>query len=111
EIVRRPEVWDYWHTALSVRGDWTMLLIASGIIFPKLALGMSGFETGVSVMPLVFGRTTHDRVKATRLLLASAAVIMSLFLLLSSFVTTLLIPQEAFVAGGAASGRAIAYLA
>lgn len=111
EIARRPEVLNAWSADLLMRGDWTMLLIASGLIFPKLALGMSGFETGVSVMPLVSGRTTPERVKATRLLLASAALIMSIFLLLSSFISTLLIPEEAFVAGGPASGRAIAYLA
>jgi len=111
EVMRRPEVWNTWTVDLTARGDWTMLLIASGIIFPKLALGMSGFETGVSVMPLVSGKTTPDRVKATRLLLASAALIMSVFLLLSSFICTLLIPEEAFAEGGPASGRAIAYLA
>jgi hypothetical protein len=110
EIVRHPELLRMWSMDVLARGDWTMLLIASGLIFPKLALGMSGFETGVSVMPLVSGDTVQGRVKATRLLLASAAVIMSVFLLLSSFVSTLLIPEAEF-AGGAASGRAIAYLA
>lgn len=36
---------------------------------------------------------------------------MGAFLLLSSFVTTLLIPEDAYRVGGHASGRAIAYLA
>ena len=36
---------------------------------------------------------------------------MSVLLIGSSFVTTLLIPAEAFAAGGEASGRALAYLA
>ena len=111
EIVRRPDLLNAWSADLTMRGDWTALLIASGIIFPKLALGMSGFETGVSVMPLVSGETTPQRVRATRMLLTSAALIMSVYLLLSSFVTTLLIPAEAFAEGGPASGRAIAYLA
>ena len=111
EVIRRPELLSAWQLDLHSHGDWTMLIIASGIIFPKLALGMSGFETGVSVMPLVSGKSTAARVRATRLLLIAAAAIMSVYLLLSSFVTTLLIPAEAFGEGGAASGRAIAYLA
>jgi hypothetical protein len=111
EIARFPGKLDSWSAALLARGDWTMVLIASGLIFPKLALGMSGFETGVSVMPLVSGATVEERVRATRLLLASAAVIMSAYLVLSSLVTTLLIPADAYATGGAASGRAIAYLA
>ena len=111
EVFQRPELLDAWRLDLLAHGDWTMLIIASGLIFPKLALGMSGFETGVSVMPLVHGKTTAERVAATRLLLIAAAVIMSVFLLLSSFVTTLLIPPDAFAEGGPASGRAIAYLA
>jgi hypothetical protein len=111
EVFRRPELLSSWRLDLSSHGDWTALIIASGIIFPKLALGMSGFETGVSVMPLVAAKSTKGRVHATRLLLISAAAIMSVYLLLSSFVTTLLIPASAFAEGGPASGRAIAYLA
>ena len=37
----------------SVGGSITWLVISSMIFFPKLALGLSGFETGVVVMPLV----------------------------------------------------------
>ena len=121
EIVRHPEFLGNWNRALTVHGDWTALLLASAIIFPRLALGMSGFETGVAVMPLVSG-TQRDttrraggvplgRIGNTRRLLGAAAVIMSVMLLLSSFVTTLLIPESAYQTGGPASGRAIAYLA
>jgi hypothetical protein len=118
EIVQHPEYWSRWQSDLHVHGDWTALLVASAIIFPKLALGMSGFETGVSVMPLVEGDASDKyrekplgRIRATRKLLAAAALIMSVMLLLSSFVTTLLVPAEAYKTGGPASGRAIAYLA
>ena len=119
EIARRPELLANWRLDLSVHGDWTALLLASAVIFPKLALGMSGFETGVAVMPLVSGedadrhgdQTPHGRIRNTRKLLATAAGIMSILLLLSSFVTTLLVPEEAYRIGGPASGRAIAYLA
>jgi hypothetical protein len=119
EIVQHPELVSNWNREMAVHGDWTMLLLASAIIFPKLALGMSGFETGVAVMPLVSGDERNSRsgtvplgrVRNTRRLLAAAAVIMSVLLLASSFVTTLLIPEDAYREGGPASGRAIAYLA
>jgi hypothetical protein len=118
EIASHPDVLPGWQTALWGHGDWTSIAIASGLIFPKLALGLSGFETGVSVMPLIrgSGRDTpgappEGRIRNTQKLLAAAALIMSVMLLLSSFVTTLLIPESAYRTGGPASGRAIAYLA
>ncbi len=121
-VWHRPELVVHWERALHVRGDWTAIFIASAFVFPKLALGLSGFETGVSVMPLVAGDKEDDRrpfpaeaprgrIRNTRKLLISAAAIMSVLLLLSSFVTTLLIPESAYQEGGPASGRAIAYLA
>ncbi len=107
-----------WHAAMAAHGDWTGVFIASALIFPKLALGLSGFETGVSVMPLVSGAQKGDtentipgRIRNTRKLLLSAAVIMSVMLLLSSFVAAALVPESAYRIGGAADGRAIAYLA
>ena len=108
--------------------DWSAALTSSGagfgdiagpalVAFPLLVLGLSGFETGVSMMPLVAakGATAEellaDKIKNTRKLLTTAAVIMSFYLLGSSFVTTVLIPAEAFLDGGEANGRALAYLA
>jgi len=95
---------------------WVMIGV-SLVVFPKLALGLSGFETGVSVMPLVRGQSgdtqaePRGRIRNTRKLLTTAALIMSAFLITSSFATTVLIPQEEFGDGGKASGRALAYLA
>ncbi len=118
ECFAHPEALGTWQNALSMKGDWTHVMIAAGLVFPQLALGLSGFETGASVMPLIKGDAAdeesgvpHGRIRNTRKLLAAAALIMSVLLITSSFVTTLLIPQEAYKDGGKASGRAIAYLA
>ena len=92
-------------------------LVAVLLMFPRLALGLSGFETGVAVMPLVRGgaRDTPElprgRIHNTHKLLTTAALIMSVALIASSLATTLLIPAPAFERGGAAYGRALAYLA
>lgn len=83
----------------STRPAPTLGLIAAVclLIFPKLALGLSGFETGVAVMPLVEGDSDDDpqrpagRIRNTRKLLLTAAVIMSVLLLGSSFVVSTLI--------------------
>jgi hypothetical protein len=118
EIWRHPSLWSTWRFDVGTHGDWTSVLLVSALVFPKLALGMSGFETGVSVMPLIDGGAKPRpagppvrRIHATRNLLTAAALIMSVMLLFSSVVTTLLVPPDAYARGGAASGRAIAYLA
>ncbi|MEV6106444.1 amino acid transporter [Streptomyces sp. NPDC051940] len=119
-----------WHLATEshVISDWSSALTAEHgnvvamvgvalIVFPKLALGLSGFETGVAVMPHVEGDASdteehpRGRIRGAKKLLTTAALIMSGFLITSSFITTLLIPEEAFEPGGAANGRALAYLA
>lgn len=93
------------------------VIVAALLVFPKLALGLSGFETGVVVMPLVKGRPGDNpqhpegRIHNSRRLLTTAALIMSVLLLSSALVTTLLIEPSAFKSGGEANGRALAYLA
>jgi hypothetical protein len=123
EVIARPVLLTDWRAALSAKGDVSLLIAGAVLVFPKLALGLSGFETGVSVMPLIDGGEVDrgykprkggvptGRIKYTRKLLLTAAVIMSAMLLLSSFVTTLLIAPEDYKEGGKASGRAIAFLA
>ncbi|MFG1608203.1 amino acid transporter [Actinoplanes sp. NPDC049265] len=81
------------------------------LAFPALVLGLSGFETGVSMMPLIKSADKEERIRNTRKLLTTAALIMSVYLILTSFVTTVLIPSEQFQPGGQANGRALAYLA
>jgi hypothetical protein len=118
EIVRHPDLIPAWQDALvAEHGNPFLMIGAALLLFPKLALGLSGFETGVVVMPLVKGDSTDTpdnlagRIRNARKLLTAAAVIMSVLLLTSSFVTTLEIPHEAFEEGGEANGRALAYLA
>src|SRR5947208_1931602 len=69
------------------------IILLSITSFPRLALGLSGFETGVAVMPLV---KRPNRIGSTRKLLTTAALIMSFALIASSFVTSVLIPREEF---------------
>ncbi len=118
EIVREPDTISNWRDALSAdHGNPFLMLGAALLLFPKLALGLSGFETGVVVMPLIEGDPDDDpvqpagRIRNTHRLLTVAALIMSVLLLASSVVTTLLIPEGAFEEGGEANGRALAYLA
>jgi len=107
-----------------------MIVALSLIVFPKLALGLSGFETGVAVMPLV---KKPNRIGNTRKMLATAALVMSFMLIASSFVTSVMIPEREFcpqiacdnaeklpelprfcacgMDKGKANGRALAYIA
>jgi hypothetical protein len=111
-VMHHPELLPRWKDALFAQhGNWMAMVGISLLLFPKLALGLSGFETGVAVMPLIAGADLPARIRNTRKLLTTAAVIMSIFLLGTSLVTTLLIPAKAFAEGGPANGRAMAYLA
>jgi len=139
ELMTHPFHFPQWKNAVlghpDVNGSVLLIFLISLKLFPKLALGLSGFETGVAVMPLVKGdglskadwdsihtfrtgevddRAKHllkGRIENTKKLLRTAAVIMSIMLISSSMVTATLIPAEAFQEGGGANGRAIAYLA
>ena len=112
QVIRHPEVLTAWRHAISLRGQSPLLMLGvSLLLFPKLALGLSGFETGVAVMPLIAAADTQERVRNARKLLGTAAAIMSIFLMATSVVTTVLIPAEAFKEGGDANGRAMAWLA
>jgi hypothetical protein len=117
-IAASPHLVTDWTSALSrSHGSVLGMVAVSVLVFPKLALGLSGFETGVAVMTHIQGDPGEPeerpvgRIRGARRLLVTAAVIMSVFLVTSSLVTTLLIPQRDFQDGGPASGRALAYLA
>ncbi len=112
EVVHHRELIAHWKTALFAQHpNWLAMVGVCLLLFPRLALGLSGFETGVAVMPLISGANLDARIRNTRKLLATAAAIMSVFLIATSFVTTILIPAAAFADNGEANGRAMAYLA
>ncbi|MGU3431897.1 amino acid transporter [Actinomycetes bacterium M1A6_2h] len=118
EIADAPQKITDWTSAMTTEhGNPLMMIAIALVVFPKLALGLSGFETGVAVMPQIEGdaddtdKRPNGRIRGARRLLATAALIMSGFLLSSSLITTILIPQEEFQPGGGANGRALAYLA
>src|SRR5918912_77334 len=122
EIATHPSAFPAWKQAMwampSVHGNPMLAVGLALLLFPKLALGLSGFETGVAVMPLVRGDKGDDpahpqgRIRNTRKLLVTAALIMSVMLITSSLVTTMLIPAAQFRGpspedpdGGGAYGR------
>src|ERR1700752_3389760 len=129
--------WDWKRLLLESHSSPFLMIGTALIVFPKLALGLSGFETGVVFMPLVKGDVNGNpepisshrtragesaaqlsgRIYNTRKLLTVAALIMSFLLLASSICTTMLIPAAEFrpetdtQEAGAANGRALASLA
>jgi transposase-like protein len=80
-------VFDWSRLLVSQHPDPLLMVAVALLVFPKLALGLSGFETGVSVMPLIQGDETdteerpEGRIRDTRKLLTTAAVVRSAFLL------------------------------
>ena len=141
QLLTHPYHFNDWKQALfqhpEVQGSPWLAVMVAVLLFPRLALGLSGFETGVAVMPLIKGDSdlTEDdwvniqstragsreettvkhllrgRIRNAKKLLRVAALIMSVMLIGSSFVTAALIPPQEFLEGGEANGRAIAYLA
>ena len=140
-IAVRPETFQNWQNTVwqypDVHGSVIWLAIWSLFYFPRLALGLSGFETGVVVMPLVksdhvlpterkalihqtafAGAQISDderlylegRIRNGKKLLSGAALIMSVLLVGSSIITTVLIPAHEFEESGDAYGRALSYL-
>jgi hypothetical protein len=118
QVLAQPILWTDWRVALTQQHGSPLVAVGIALlVFPKLALGLSGFETGVAVMPHIKSGPNDTparpvgRIRGAKRLLTTAAVIMSVFLITSSIVTTLLIPPAEFQPGGSANGRALAYLA
>ena len=141
-LVVQPETIGNWSALLwrhpDVNGSLVAMILTALFLFPKLALGLSGFETGVVVMPLIKSdvdisedeqSSLHSsrlpdavltpqaesflqgRIRNGKKLLTGAALIMSVLLVGSSVVTSMLIPPGEFLEGGQANGRAISYVA
>jgi hypothetical protein len=128
QVYDRPELVDDWLRQIAdgpwwpqapqrVGGDWGTAALLSFLFLPSLALGLSGFELSMIIMPQVKGKVGESagqprtRIRNTRKVLITAALVMSVFLLASVVVTTLLIPPAELAADGRASNRALAYLA
>jgi hypothetical protein len=61
EIATHPQKVVSWQDALFANyGNPLLMLGASLLVFPRLTLGLSGFETGVGMMPLVRGGEGDD---------------------------------------------------
>jgi hypothetical protein len=118
EVLTHPvAVGNWWQAIATSHGNPLLAVGFALLVFPKLALGLSGFETGVAVMPQIKGLPSDTeenpagRIHGARKLLTTAAVIMSSFLIVTSFTTVVLIPEQEFQPGGQANGRALAFLA
>ena len=130
-IVRHPEIFYAWRdslTAVSLPDDggdagssvyvtaqaWLGMALWS---FPQMALGLSGFEMILTVVPQVKGGAGSEadvlagRVRNARKLMVASAAIMAVYLVSAVLVTTLLVPDAALASGGAAEHRALAYVA
>ena len=117
-ILAHPETISQWQgRVFDSAGSPLAVIGVAFLVFPRLALGLSGFETGVGMMPLVRGKEGDDpekpagRIRNTRKMLLTAALIMSFFLLTTSLTTTILIPPSEFGPDGSASDRAMSFVA
>ena len=108
ELLRHPDLPELDEALFAQHGNPMMMAASRCSCFRSSRSGLSGFETGVAVMPLVAGNRATRRVPAGRIrtqhAAATAALIMSVLLIGSALVTTLLIPPEAFPPGGAPTG-------
>jgi hypothetical protein len=138
-LYQQPEIVKHWldhvqygeHEISVLTNDaqgWATIALWSMLALPNLALGLSGFELSMILMPQVKGKPLEQppttRIWNTRKVLIVAALVMSVFLLGSVLVTTLLIPPRAFARrghenppeakidrDGYANDRALSYLA
>jgi hypothetical protein len=126
-LIDEPDFMNRWIEQVQA-GDWVIrapawavgwqgVAVLAFLFLPSVALGLSGFELSMIVMPQVKGKAGEPpsnpptRIRNTRKVLVAAAFIMSVYLLAAVVVTTLFIPLTAFGEDGPATNRALAYLA
>jgi len=126
-VAQNPAIWQDWLGRIVqgstgseevrwyvVAGRWLGVALWC---FPQMALGLSGFELIMTVVPRVRGLadsgepTMAARVRNARKLMFAAAAIMTVYLLSAVLVTTMLVPGPALESGGQAQHRALAYVA
>src|SRR5689334_9045142 len=128
-IFQHADLWREWLNVVFVTGRvteeapgvphswpwaWLQIVLWS---FPQMALGLSGFEMVMNVVPRVSGGAGDEsgmrvrRVRNTRKLMLTAASVMAVYLVSAILVTTLLVPQVELLPGGMATHRALAYIA
>ncbi len=126
KLIEQPEIVGEWWNQICLgefdaveRGErsigWWRVSLWALMALPNLALGLSGFEMSMILMPQIQGtpdeQPPRTRIRNTRKVLIVAAMVMAIYLLGSILVTTLLIPNEEFGTDGRANNRALAYLA
>ncbi len=129
-LARHPEMLQSWSADVFAIGppalgdagpsehSWLWAWVSMGLwTFPQMALGLSGFEMILSVVPQVSGGAGDEeqriagRIRNTRKVMLCAASIMAFYLVSAILVTTLLVPYAALEHGGMAEHRALAYMA
>jgi hypothetical protein len=120
-------------TGAATSGAWLPWLKIALWSFPQMALGLSGFEMILNVVPRIsssdiipsaknvfpsearnppgLSPTASARIRNTRKLMLAAASIMAIYLITAVAVTTILVPHAELMPGGSACHRALAYIA
>jgi hypothetical protein len=126
-LLEHPDLLSQWQENLrpllaemhtNTSGTLAFLATIALVTFPPMAIGLSGFELALVSAPLVRGSETdtHDaprgRIFNARLMMLTAAVLMSVLVLASVSAVGLLVPYKAIVdEQGVVHHRAIAHLA
>lgn len=118
-VFSNPELWDAWVTQANhhtLAGSERVVLLML-IIFPQLALGISGFELCMTTTPLISGEPGNEveqkrhRVSRSRWMMFWLTIIMAVFLIATTLASTLAIPLAKFTTEKEAQHRALAFLA